>query len=77
MTACQKENPGKIGQMHLVHNAWKVHGGYLIVLSISLTLTIVSTFIIILIKRCTPRFLGEHKRDSCLFVLFIWLTKVR
>ena len=77
MTACQEANPGKIGQMYLVHNAWKVHGGYLITLSIVCTATIVSTLVIILIKRCTPRFLGEHKRDSLIFVLFIWLTKVR
>jgi hypothetical protein len=77
MTTIQKTNPRKIGQTHLVHNAWKIQGGYLIVLGLCCTLTIVSTLVIILIKRCTPRFLGEHKRDSCLYVLFIWLTKIR
>jgi len=73
---CQKANIGKIGQMHLVHNPWKVHGGYLLILSIVFIATIVSTLIIITIKRCTPKLHGEHKRDSLLFVLFIWLTKV-
>ena len=77
MTACQATNPGKIGQMHLVHNAWKVHGGYLITLTIVFAATLVSTLTIILVKRSTPRFLGKHERDSFLFVIFIWLTKVR
>jgi len=73
--ACQKVNLGKIGQMHLVHNPWKVFGGYLLILGTVIIATTVSTLTIITIKRCTPKLHGEHKRDSILFVLFIWLTK--
>lgn len=75
MISCQKRNPGKIGQMHLVHNEWKVAGGYLITCGIVYIATIVTMLVIVVIKKCTPRFLGKHQRDSFIFVLFIWLTK--
>ena len=75
-TACQKVNAAKIGQMHLVHNPMKVLGGYLLVLATTIIATIISTFTIISIKRSIPKFHGKHERDSILFVIFIWLTKV-
>ena len=75
-TACQRVNTGKIGQMHLVYNPWKVHGGYLLFLGTVIIATILSTLTIITIKRSIPKFHGQDERDSFLFVMFIWLTKV-
>ena len=75
-TASQRVNTGKIGQMHLMHNPLKVHGGYLLVLGTVIITTILSTLTIITIKRSIPKFHGQHERDSFLFVMFIWLTKV-
>lgn len=75
-TSLQIINDAKQEQMHLVHNPWKVGGGYLLVVASIISATLVSSLTIITIKRLTPKFLGQHKRDSPLFVWFIWMTKV-
>lgn len=72
----QEANIDKQDQFHLVHNAWRVQGGYIIVLAVVFCVTLLSTLFIITIKRCTPKLLGDHQRDSLIFVLFIFLTKV-
>eukprot|EP00956_Cyclotella_meneghiniana_P040436 scaffold195333_cov66-Cyclotella_meneghiniana.AAC.2 len=74
-TAVQEVNHGKINQTHLVHNPLKVYGGYLLIWGTVIAATVVTNLTICLVKRLTPKFLGTHKRDSFLFVLFIWLTK--
>jgi thioredoxin reductase len=73
----QSLDPLHQGDMHLLFSNLGIGGAYLIENMIVCILVTCTTTTLVLVKRLGWSFLGDYKRDSPIFVYFIYLTKLQ
>jgi non-ribosomal peptide synthetase component F/thioredoxin reductase/carbonic anhydrase/acetyltransferase-like protein (isoleucine patch superfamily) len=73
----QSLDPLNQGEMHLIFNDLGISGAYLVDNMLVFILVTCTTTTLVLVKRMGWSLLGDYKRDSLIFVYFIYLTKLQ
>jgi non-ribosomal peptide synthetase component F/thioredoxin reductase/carbonic anhydrase/acetyltransferase-like protein (isoleucine patch superfamily) len=73
----QSLDPLHQGDMHIIFSSLGIGGAYLMANMFIFILDACTTTTLVLVKRMGWSFLGDYKRDSLIFVYFIYLTKLQ